>query len=108
MDVQLKKGMLDACVLASIARGDTYGYKITQDIVTIMQFSESALYPVLRRLEKQGLFNTYTVEQNGRLRKYYRITPEGNARLCQYRQELWEFSKIIQFVTDEVATNDQR
>ena len=101
MDPQLKKGLLDACVLASIAREDTYGYRVTQDAVALLGVSESALYTVLRRLEKQGCFETYSREYAGRLRKYYKITPVGLARLRQSRAELSEMKKVIDYVVSE-------
>ncbi|HOJ80453.1 MAG TPA: PadR family transcriptional regulator, partial [Clostridiales bacterium] len=74
MDAQMKKGLLDACVLHILTKGDTYGYKLTREITDLMDVSESSLYPVLRRLETQGFLETYSAEHSGRLRRYYRIT----------------------------------
>lgn len=99
MDAQMKKGLLDACVLHILLRGDTYGYKLTQEMSGIMDASESALYPVLRRLESQGCLETYSAEHSGRLRRYYRITTEGVARLNEYKEELAELKNIIDFIT---------
>lgn len=99
MDAQMKKGLLDACVLHILLKGDTYGYKLTQEMSAIMDASESALYPVLRRLEAQGCLETYSAEHSGRLRRYYRITTEGVVRLNEYKEELMELKNIIDFIT---------
>ena len=98
MDAQMKKGLLDAFVLRILSKGDTYGYKLTQEITGFMEVSESALYPVLRRLESQGCLETYSVEHSGRLRRYYRITGEGKSRLEEYIRELAELKKFINYV----------
>ncbi len=95
----MKKGLLDACVLHILLKGDTYGYKLTQEMSVIMDASESALYPVLRRLESQGFLETYSAEHSGRLRRYYRITTEGVVRLNEYKEELTELKNIIDFIT---------
>lgn len=94
----MKKGLLDACVLRILINGDTYGYKITQEITEVVETSESALYPVLRRLEGQGFLETYSAEHSGRLRRYYRITSTGVSRLKEYKNELMEFKKVIDFI----------
>ena len=99
MDAQMKKGLLDACVLHILIKGDTYGYKLTQEITSLMETSESALYPVLRRLEAQGHLETYTAEHSGRLRRYYRITAAGILRLNEYKVELLELKKVIDFIS---------
>ena len=99
MDAQMKKGLLDACVLHILAKGDTYGYRLTQEITGLMETSESALYPVLRRLEAQGCLETYSAEHSGRLRRYYRITSEGVRRLNEYKNELLELKNVIDFIT---------
>ncbi|HOV69709.1 MAG TPA: PadR family transcriptional regulator [Clostridia bacterium] len=98
MDIQLKKGLLNTCVLAAVSKSDVYGYQITQDILNVMEISESSLYPVLRRLEKQGYLTTYTREYSGRLRKYYSITPEGLKKLDEARKELDELKKTVDFI----------
>lgn len=98
MDAQMKKGLLDACVLHILLKGDTYGYKMTQEITSLLETSESALYPVLRRLEVQGCLETYSAEHSGRLRRYYRITPSGVLRLNEYKNELMELKNIIDFI----------
>lgn len=98
MDAQMKKGLLDACVLHILKTGDTYGYRMTQEINILIETSESALYPVLRRLEAQGHLETYSAEHSGRLRRYYKITPEGVARLEEYKNELEELKRIIDYI----------
>ena len=70
--------LLDAIVLSVAAREGTYGYKITQDVRGVMEVSESTLYPVLRRLQKDGCLTTYDQAFAGRNRRYYKITPAGN------------------------------
>lgn len=99
MDAQMKKGLLDVCVLFVLKKEDTYGYKLTQEITRVLDTSESALYPVLRRLESQGFLTTYTEEYSGRLRKYYRITAAGRAKYYEMLEELKELRNIIDYVS---------
>lgn len=98
LDAQMKKGLLDVCVLFILKKEDTYGYKLTQEISGLLETSESALYPVLRRLENQGLLETYSLEHSGRLRRYYRITAEGITRLTEYIAELKDLKKILDYM----------
>ncbi|MCD7933999.1 MAG: PadR family transcriptional regulator, partial [Oscillospiraceae bacterium] len=77
MDAQLKRGLLEVCVLTAIKKEDSYGYKIIKDISPYVEISESTLYPILKRLEASGCITEYTVEHNSRLRKYYKITESG-------------------------------
>lgn len=98
MDAQMKKGLLDVCVLSILKREDTYGYKLTQEATRILDTSESALYPVLRRLEAQGFLETYTEEYSGRLRKYYRITAAGIVKYKEMLVELKELKRVIDFI----------
>lgn len=98
MDAQMKKGLLDVCVLFILKREDTYGYKLTQEITELIETSESALYPVLRRLEVQGLLDTYKREYSGRLRKYYRITAEGITKLDESILELKNLKIILDYI----------
>ena len=100
MDAQLKKGLLDVCVLSVLKREDTYGYKITQEITELLDTSESALYTVLRRLESQGLLDTYSREYSGRLRKYYRITGAGISRLRESMKELSDLKRVVDYIMD--------
>ena len=101
MDIQLKRGLLDVCVLAAIKNGESYGYKIIKDIAPYLAMSESTLYTILKRLEGAELLTVRSAEHGGRLRKYYRITPQGLARLAEFREEWREVMAIYQFVTRE-------
>ncbi len=98
MDIQLKRGLLEVCVLASIKDGDSYGYKIIRDVAPFAEISESTLYPILRRLEASEMLTVYNEEHNGRLRKYYHITKKGKERLISFREEWKEIMKIYDFV----------
>lgn len=101
MDVQLKRGLLDICVLAAIKNGDSYGYQIIKDMKPFVEVSESTLYPILRRLETAELLTVKTAEHNGRLRKYYHITSLGRKRIDDFKEEWKEILSIYQFVTKE-------
>lgn len=101
MDTQLKRGLLDICVLAAIKNEDSYGYRIIKDMQPYVSMSESTLYPILRRLETAGNLTVRSLEHNGRLRKYYHITPSGLARIGAFREEWQEILSIYQFVTRE-------
>ncbi len=101
MDIQLKRGLLEVCVLAAIKNADSYGYQIIKDISPCIEMSESTLYPILRRLESAELLTVYSVEHNGRLRKYYHITDSGLARLNTFREEWREIMTIYHFVCKE-------
>ena len=101
MDMQLKRGLLDVCVLAAIKKEDSYGYQIIKDMKPFIEISESTLYPILRRLEASDLLSVYTREYNGRLRKYYHITSAGKERLAAFASEWSEIISIYRFVTRE-------
>ena len=101
MDNQLKRGLLDVCVLAAIETEDSYGYKIIKDVKPYVVLSESTLYTILKRLETAGLLTVYSTEHNGRLRKYYRITDKGRARIAEFKHEWRELLSIYRFVTKE-------
>ena len=105
MDVQLKRGLLDICVLAAIKSEESYGYQIVKDIQPYVDISESTLYPILRRLESAELLTVRSAEHNGRLRKYYRITQAGLDRIDAFRAEWAEIMSIYQFVTKEETAN---
>lgn len=94
MDSQLKKGILDLCVLHTIQSGESYGYKIISDLEGIMEISESTLYPILKRLEAGGFVTTRTAEYSGRLRRYYKITGLGLKKLVSGRDDLLEINSI--------------
>jgi PadR family transcriptional regulator PadR len=101
MDAQLKRGLLEICVLAAIKNEESYGYRIVKDMKPYVEISESTLYPILRRLEASRMLTVSTVEHNGRLRKYYHITDEGRTRIEAFRKEWKEMMEIYRFVTKE-------
>ncbi|MBQ8836409.1 MAG: PadR family transcriptional regulator [Clostridia bacterium] len=107
MDVQMKRGLLDVCVLAAIKDEDSYGYQIIKDIKPYMDISESTLYPILRRLEAAELLTVRSAEHNGRLRKYYHITPRGLARIEEFKKEWAEILSIYRFVMREDTENEK-
>ena len=94
MDIQLKKGILDLCVLHAISKSESYGYKIISDLQGIIDISESTLYPILKRLEAGGHLTTRTAEHSGRLRRYYKITASGLEKLRSGREDLLEINSI--------------
>lgn len=107
MDIQLKRGLLDVCVLAAIKNEDSYGYRIIKDMKPYMELSESTLYTILKRLETAEMLTVRTAEHGGRLRKYYHITPAGLRRIEDFKSEWRELLSIYQFVTKEDCNNDE-
>ena len=107
MDIQLKRGLLDVCVLAAIKNKESYGYQIIKDMKPYVEMSESTLYPILRRLETAELLEVRSAEHNGRLRKYYKITALGQRRIDAFREEWEEILSIYRFVTREETGNDE-
>lgn len=107
MDVQLKRGILDVCVLAAIKNEESYGYKIIKDMKPYLEMSESTLYTILKRLDAMGMLTVRTAEHEGRLRKYYRITKAGLARIEEFREEWKELMAIYRFVNKEEGENDK-
>ena len=101
MDIQLKRGLLDVCVLSAIKDEDSYGYQIIKDMKPYVEISESTLYPILRRLESAELLTVRSAEHNGRLRKYYHITEQGLKRIEDFKEEWKEILAIYQFVSRE-------
>ena len=101
MDIQLKRGLLDVCVLAAIKSQESYGYKIIKDMNPYIALSESTLYTILKRLETAGMLTVRTAEHGGRLRKYYSITREGLQRIAEFREDWQEMLAVYQFVTKE-------
>ncbi len=101
MDIQLKRGLLDVCVLAAIKNEDSYGYKILKDIKPYIEMSESTLYTILKRLEMAHMLTVRTAEHDGRLRKYYHITRAGLGRIEDFKNEWREVMSIYQFVMRE-------
>lgn len=101
MDIQLKRGLLDVCVLAAIKNEDSYGYKIIKDMKPYIEMSESTLYTILKRLESADMLTVQTAEHCGRLRKYYHITDAGLRRIENFKDEWREIMSIYRFITKE-------
>ena len=106
MDLQLKRGLLDVCVLAAIQSEDSYGYKIIKDVAPYIALSESTLYTILKRLENANMLTVQTVEHGGRLRKYYRITHIGRKRIEDFKEDWKEIMTIYRFVTKEKTSHE--
>ena len=105
IDPQLKRGLLDVCVLSLLRRGDSYGYQIIKDLSGCIEISESTLYPILRRLEGGGCLTVYSVEHGSRLRKFYHITPEGVKVIDQFLESWPEIERVYDFIK-ECAEHD--
>ena len=106
MDIQLKRGLLDVCVLAAIKDEESYGYKIIKDVKPCIELSESTLYTILKRLESAKLLTVRSAEHDGRLRKYYRITKAGIKRIADFKAEWREVMAIYDFVAKEDRISD--
>ncbi|MBQ9341463.1 MAG: PadR family transcriptional regulator [Lachnospiraceae bacterium] len=106
MDAQMKRGLLDVCVLAAIQYEDSYGYQIIKDMKPYMELSESTLYTILKRLEAAKLLTVRTAEHDGRLRKYYQITDKGKERIEEFKNDWKEMMSIYQFITREDKVNE--
>lgn len=106
MDIQLKRGLLDVCVLAAIKDGESYGYKIIKDMKPYIELSESTLYTILKRLETANMLTVRTAEHGGRLRKYYQITQSGMKRIEEFKDDWKEILSIYRFVTKEDTSHD--
>lgn len=106
MDVQIKRGLLDVCVLAAINSEDSYGYKIIKDIKPYLEISESTLYPILRRLGASNMLEEKSVEHNGRLRKYYHITEKGKKRIEEFKAEWKEVLSVYKFIIKGDGTDE--
>ena len=100
LDPQMKRGLLETCVLSVLCRGDSYGYRIIKDLSGCIAVSESTLYPILRRLESTGCLTEYTVEHNGRLRKFYRITEIGRKQIEDFLLSWEEIAGMYQFIKE--------
>ncbi|MHC5249056.1 PadR family transcriptional regulator [Enterococcus sp. HY326] len=102
MDSQLKKGLLEYCILAFLNKNDSYGYQIVKEINPLLTISESTLYPILRRLEAAGKVEIYAKAHNGRQRKYYRITQEGQASVRKFLTADWPQLELIkEFIAEQ-------
>ena len=106
MDIQLKRGLLDVCVLAAIKNGDSYGYQIMKDMKPYLEISESTLYTILKRLERADMLTVRSQEHDGRLRKYYHITKRGLERIEEFREDWREILSIYQFITREESEHE--
>lgn len=98
MDSQLKRGLLEVCVLSVLERGESYGYKIITDTKPYIEISESTLYPILKRLDAGGFLTTRIAIYNGRLRKYYMITQKGRQKITEFILDMDEFMKVHKFI----------
>ena len=100
MEAQMKRGFLEACVLAAVSGEESYGYQIVKDVPASMGLTESTLYPLVKRLEKAGCITARSAEHNGRLRKYYGITEEGRAHLDELRGEWRQVLDVYAFIME--------
>ena len=103
VDAQMKRGFLEACVLSTLCRKESYGYQIVKDVPDILGLTESTLYPLLKRLETGGFISVRAVEHNGRLRKYYRTTEKGRGFLESFLREKQEVMQIYRYIEDAVG-----
>ena len=101
MDIQLKRGLLDVCVLKAIKDAPSYGYRIIKDLKPFVELSESTLYTILKRLETAEMLTVRTAEHGGRLRKYYSITDAGIKRIAEFKEEWMEIMSIYRFIIKE-------
>lgn len=106
MDMQLKRGILDICVLSSLLREDSYGYNIIKNIQPYVEMSESTLYPILRRLETAGALTVYSMEHNGRLRKYYSITHIGKEKIREFLEEWKTVQNLYTYIEGELKEHE--
>lgn len=105
MDIQLKRGILEVCVLTVLNRGESYGYQLVKDVSEMIEISESTLYPILKRLEAGGQLSVYSAEHNGRLRKYYKITDAGRRKIQEFIGKWQELSRIYTMIEREMEEN---
>ena len=98
MDTQLKRGILEICVLAMLADGDSYGYQIAADLAAVVEISESTLYSILKRLKRRGYVFAYSIERNEHLRGYCSITPAGRVRIAEFAGEWEKIEKMSRFI----------
>ncbi|HBL83776.1 MAG: PadR family transcriptional regulator [Clostridiales bacterium GWF2_38_85] len=108
MDVQLKRGLLEVCVLSVLKNSDSYGYQIIKDVSSCIEISESTLYPILKRLETSNHLSVYSVEHNGRLRKYYKITPLGEKKIIEFIEEWKSVMDVYNFIKGGQCSEQNR
>lgn len=106
LDPQMKRGILDVCVLSVLCRSDSYGYKIIKDLSDYIEVSESTLYPILRRLESAGSLTTYSVAHNGRLRKFYSVTKAGRGQVEAFLGSWPELVAIHDFIEGSIRNDE--
>jgi PadR family transcriptional regulator PadR len=106
MDIQLKRGLLEVCVLTVLDREDSYGYQIIKDVSPYIEISESTLYPILKRLEAGQYVSVYSIEHNSRLRKYYKISDAGRQRIKDFIDEWKEVMVVYEFITEEMRSSN--
>ena len=102
LDPQMKRGLLENCILSVLCRGDSYGYQILKDLSSCITVSESTLYPILRRLEAAGCVTEYTVVHNSRLRKFYRITDLGRSHIVDFLSNWKEMESMFRFIEEGI------
>jgi len=96
IETQLKKGVLALCVLALLSRGDSYAYEIASRMAAAIDMGEGTIYPLMRRMQGDGLVETYLVESTaGPPRKYYRLTEAGRTSLEQQKAEWTVFATAV-------------
>ena len=105
MDAQIKKGLLDVCVLACLVDEDNYGYQIIKDVNAVVAISEGTLYPVLKRLEHLKFLTTYEIAYNGRLRKYFKITENGMQKLKEFDKEQEGLIRVYEYISSKIKSN---
>ena len=103
LDPQMKRGLLEVCVLSALCREDSYGYQLVKDLSGCVEISESTLYPILRRLENSGEVTVYSVEHNGRLRKFYSVTPAGRAQVAEFVASWREIAAMYEFIKEGIG-----
>lgn len=102
MNTQFRKGIIEMCVIALIDKNDMYGYEIVQSLAEFMEINEGTIYPILRRITKEGYFTTYLKESSsGPARKYYRITPVGKIFLDDLKKEWNKIKTMVDKITDQ-------
>ena len=106
LEPQLKRGLLEVCVLSVLNREDSYGYQIIKDMKPYVELSESTLYTILKRLEGAKMLTVRSAEFEGRLRKYYHITERGIGRIEEFKEDWKEILPIYRFITREGVTNE--
>ena len=100
LDPQMKRGLLDTCILSALSRGDSYGYQLIRDLADCVAISESTLYPILRRLETAGCLEVYSVEHNFRLRKMYKLTATGAQQIESFLESWPEVEKMYNYIRE--------